>query len=95
MKFPNTLVVQKMADVDKDIYSYVQNQRMGLLLFTFYKEDSPIGSLLLDPIEDKLIIESLDGTLRQWNLQTKQQRDKEERIRRDVRTRNKDNSGSY
>jgi hypothetical protein len=45
-----------MPEVEKEVYSIIESQRIGLTLYTFYKEDRPLGSLLLDPVEDKILI---------------------------------------
>lgn len=49
------------------IFELEENQRLGRTLLTFYYNNQPLGSLLLNPTEDKEIIEDVKSTITRWN----------------------------
>jgi hypothetical protein len=74
----------RMEEV-KELISLDERTRVGSLLMTLHKDSRPLGSLLLDPGEDKIIIDEFREFAKRLNRAFDEARRKEENSRRDVR----------
>lgn len=67
------MIMADAPEVEQDLLSIEERGRMGLTLLSIYKGTQPLGSLLLDPIEDKYIIDEIYAAIKRCESSRKQE----------------------